>query len=100
MGLERAREPLRFRRQQNFVDLADHARDAGQWELAARLYRKALARAPQSSPIWVQYGHALKESGRLRDPGRLAQAEAAYRRALALDPAAADTHLQLAHALK
>lgn len=100
MGLGRAVDMLRFRRKQNFVDLADHARDAGQWELAAELYRKALARGPQSSPIWVQYGHALKESGQLRDPDRLAQAEVAYRRALALDPAAADTHLQLAHALK
>jgi lipopolysaccharide biosynthesis protein len=100
MGLGRAADMLRFRRKQKFVDLADHARDAGQWELAAQLYRKALVRAPHSSPIWVQYGHALKETGQLRDPERLAQAEVAYRRALTLDPAPADTHLQLAHALK
>src|SRR5205807_9754263 len=30
---------------------------------AARYYRKALDQDPVNSPIWVQYGHALKESG-------------------------------------
>jgi glycosyltransferase involved in cell wall biosynthesis len=82
------------------VTLADRARDAGQWELAARLYREALDRNPRNPPIWVQYGHALKESGGLRDPDKLAQAEIAYRRALSLDPGAADTYVQLGHVLK
>src|SRR5437867_9090845 len=40
-------------------------------------------------PIWVQYGHALKESGRPRE------AEAAYRTAIAYDPVNADARLQL-----
>src|SRR6516162_4912860 len=80
--------------------LADQARDARQWELAAQLYRKALDRDPGDPPVWVQYGHALKESGELRDPDKLAQAELAYRRALSLDPGVADTHLQLGHVLK
>jgi tetratricopeptide (TPR) repeat protein len=84
----------------DFVTAADHARDAGQWELATQLYRKALDRSPDDPPIWVQYGHALKESGGLRDPDKLAQAEAAYRTALSLDPGAADTYLQLGHAQK
>ena len=70
----------------DFVTLADRARDARQWELAAQLYRKALDRNPRNPAIWVQYGHALKESGELRDPDKLAQAEIAYRRALSLDP--------------
>src|SRR5205807_567464 len=65
-----------------------------QWVLAARLYCKALDRNPTNAPIWVQYGHALKESG---DP---AEAERAYRTALSYTPAVADTHLQLGHALK
>jgi hypothetical protein len=91
---------LRHRGKPDVVTLADRARDAGQWGLAAQLYRKALDRNPDNSPIWVQYGHALKESGQLRDPGKLAQAEVAYRRALSLDPGAADTHVQLAHVLK
>jgi tetratricopeptide (TPR) repeat protein len=82
------------------ITLADHARDAGEWERGAELYRNALDRYPRNSGIWVQYGHALKESGELRDPEKLAQAEAAYRRALSLDPSVADTHLQLGHVLK
>jgi tetratricopeptide (TPR) repeat protein len=73
---------------------ADRARDAGQWSLAARLYRKALGRFPPNPPIWVQYGHALKESG------FQAQAEAAYRTAIRYDPSDADVHLQLGHVLK
>jgi hypothetical protein len=47
MALDRAVDMLRFRRKQNFVDLADRARDAGQWELAVQLYRKALDRNPK-----------------------------------------------------
>jgi tetratricopeptide (TPR) repeat protein len=78
----------------SLITLADRARDAGQWELAARHYRKALNRNPRNSPIWVQYGHALKEIG------QMAEAEGAYRRAIELDPSAADPHLQLGHVLK
>src|SRR5271167_2552071 len=100
MALDRIVDLLRFRRKQSFVDLADQARDAGQWEFAAQLYRQALDRDPHKPPIWVQYGHALKESGELRDPDKLAQAELAYRRALSLDSGAADTYLQLGHAQK
>jgi tetratricopeptide (TPR) repeat protein len=72
----------------------DRARDAKDWRAAARHYKKALARNPANAPCWVQYGHALKESG------RLPEAEAAYRRALAYAPDVADTYLQLGHALK
>jgi glycosyltransferase involved in cell wall biosynthesis len=50
--------------------------------------------APERADIWVQYGHALKESGH-RD-----EAERAYHRALAIDSRQADTHLQLGHLLK
>jgi tetratricopeptide (TPR) repeat protein len=100
MALDRVVDLLRFRRKQDFVDLADRARNARQWELAEQLYREALDRSPDNPPIWVQYGHALKESGELRDPGKLAQAEVAYRQALSLDPRAADTYLQLGHVLK
>jgi glycosyltransferase involved in cell wall biosynthesis len=82
------------------IALADRARDARRWELAARLYREALDQNPHNPPIWVQYGHALKESGGLRDPDKLAQAELAYRRALSLDLGASDTYLQLGHVLK
>ena len=82
------------------IALADRARNAGEWERAAQLYRKALNRNPDNPGIWVQYGHALKESGKLRDPEKLARAETAYRRAVSLDPSIADSYLQLGHVLK
>jgi TPR repeat len=73
---------------------ADRARDAGHWEVAARTYREALRSLPKGPSIWVQYGHALKENG------KVAEAEKAYREALRLNPNSADTHLQLGHVLK
>src|ERR1700730_9547183 len=76
------------------ITLADQARDERQWEVAAGYYKKALHRKPRNPPIWVQYGHALKESG------HLAEAERAYRKALSCDPCSADSHLQLGHVLK
>jgi len=76
------------------IALADRARDTGDWETAARHYRTALGRNPDNPPIWVQLGHALKESG------HLVPAEAAYRRAIESAPGACDTHLQLGHVLK
>jgi GT2 family glycosyltransferase len=76
------------------ITLADQARDQRQWERAAGYYRVALKRKPQNPPIWVQYGHVLKEAG------HVAEAEGAYRRAIAYDPRSADAHLQLGHVLK
>jgi tetratricopeptide (TPR) repeat protein len=73
---------------------ADRARDAGEWELAAEYYSEALQAMPGAFAIWVQYGHALKESG------RVGAAERAYRLSLSLSPDTADTHLQLGHVLK
>jgi O-antigen biosynthesis protein len=94
--------PRRVLRRRNLdvAALADRARDAREWGLAAELYRETLERNPDNPPIWVQYGHALKEFGELRDREKLVQAERAYRRALALDPRVADTYLQLGHVLK
>jgi tetratricopeptide (TPR) repeat protein len=76
------------------ITLADSASNAGEWELAARYYQEALVRNPENPPIWIQYGHALKESG------RLIPAEVAYRRAIEGAPAVADAHLHLGHVLK
>lgn len=74
--------------------LADSLRDRRLWREAANAYAGVLRLAPKRSDIWVQYGHALKESG------DVAGAKAAYDRALDLDPKPADTWLQLGHALK
>jgi GT2 family glycosyltransferase/tetratricopeptide (TPR) repeat protein len=73
---------------------ADTLRDARRWPEAATAYQAVLNRAPQRAAIWVQLGHALKESA------NLAAAEGAYRQSLALAPDIADTHLQLGHVLK
>ena len=54
---------------------ADRARDAGQWERAARFYIDALAPDPDASATWRQLGHAL-EAG-----GKHSEAEFAYRQA-------------------
>ncbi len=78
----------------SLITLGNRAREARQWDIAAQYYRKFLDRNPRNSAIWVQYGHALKESG------HLAEAAAAYQRALADEPEGADSHLQLGHVLK
>src|SRR5437764_3753494 len=78
----------------SLISRADRAREALQWDIAADFYRRALDRNPDNPPIWVQFGHALKETG------KLAEAERAYRAAIARDPAIADSHLQLGHVLK
>jgi tetratricopeptide (TPR) repeat protein len=83
----KAREPT-------IISRADRAQQARQWQLAAGLYRIALERNARNPPIWVQYGHSLKESG---NP---AEAEVAYRTAIFYNPDDADTHLQLGHILK
>jgi cytochrome c-type biogenesis protein CcmH/NrfG len=57
-------------------------------------YHAALCLDPYHSAIWVQFGHALKEQGKVH------AAESAYRKSLLLDDHNADTYLQLGHALK
>lgn len=73
---------------------ADKARDGRAWEEARSLYRQFLAKEPNRADIWVQLGHAAKESGH-RD-----EAHSAYLRAIEIGPEVADTHLQLGHLLK
>jgi tetratricopeptide (TPR) repeat protein len=75
----------------SLISRADRAREALQWDIAADLYRRSLGRNPDNPPIWVQFGHALKESG---NP---TEAERAYRAAIARDPTVADSHLHLGH---
>jgi tetratricopeptide (TPR) repeat protein len=78
----------------DLIQAADEARDRRDWRTAARLYRRASIRSPGLTSIWVQYGHALKESGNLR------AAELAYLRALFRGGSRADTYLQLGHCFK
>ena len=79
---------------QGLLRSADSHRDARQWELASQQYQLALDIKPAMPGIWVQLGHALKETGRIE------AALTAYRKAVSLDATNADTHLQLGHACK
>lgn len=82
------------RRAERWLERADLARSRGNWVEAARAYKEILTLAPTLTAIWVQCGHALKESGARRD------AEQAYRMAIAQNGKDADAHLQLGHLLK
>lgn len=57
---------------------ANFARDAREWEVAARCYADELNRNAYDPAIWVQLGHALKEAG------KIPAAEIAYRKATTL----------------
>ena len=70
---------------------ADEARDDKLWTIAAEAYAAVVELAPEMAPIWVQYGHMLKEAGKRE------QAQKAYEQALVIEPENADTHLQLGH---
>lgn len=74
--------------------IADGLRDRRLWRDAAAAYAEVLRLAPGRSDIWIQYGHALKESG------DVSKAKDAYEQALAIDATPADSWLQLGHALK
>ena len=73
---------------------ADRARDARQWDHAVLKYQQYLTGNPDDQGIWVQLGHALKESKQFEE------AERAYTRSMDLSPDVADTHLQLGHLYK
>lgn len=77
-----------------FVAAGNRQRDARNWVEAAAAYGEALRIAPFLAGIWVQYGHALKESGSRE------RAEAAYVRATEEGLDDADVHLQLGHVRK
>ncbi len=69
--------------------IADAARDAGAWAVAAKAYRAMLQIDPADGGIWLQCGHMLKELGLFRD------ARGHYEKALALSPSDPEIHFQL-----
>jgi GT2 family glycosyltransferase/SAM-dependent methyltransferase len=75
------------------VRLGDSANRAREWRTAEIYYAAALRKKPSRGAIWIQYGHALKEQG------KVALAEIAYRRASSLAPHDPDPPFQLARAL-
>lgn len=74
--------------------MGDDARDARSWPEAAGFYTRYLEHVPEDSAIWVQLGHAHKESGDLES------AQRAYLRALSIEPGNPDTHVQIGHVEK
>lgn len=77
------------------VALGNLARDDGAWLAAVKHYRAAtLLSAEKKATVWIQLGHALKETS------DLVGAELAYRNAITLDAQSADAHLHLGHSLK
>lgn len=73
---------------------ADRARDEREWSAAADKYAEYLEYRPGDFSIRVQYGHSLKESGKLDE------AECAYREACGLRPDDYEVFLHLAHLQK
>lgn len=67
------------------------ARNRKNWPEAIKSYAEALEIRPRTGSIWVQLGHALKESG------ALAEADIAYARAARLLPYNSDLQLQIGH---
>ena len=79
------------------IRAGDSHRGRGDWASAIPEYQAALdvdPISPKASPIWVQLGHALKETGQLEAAGE------AYERARKLTPDSSDVHLQIGHLLK
>jgi cell division protein FtsL len=70
---------------------ANRARDAREWELAARFYVDELNRNAYDPTVWVQLGYALKEAG------KTSAAEIAYSKAETLHGDTLNALLPLAH---
>jgi len=74
--------------------IGDAARDARDWGRAAEFYGRHLKTNPKDFAIWVQLGHALKETGKLEE------ADAAYTAAAQIHDRDADLLLSRGHLAK
>ncbi len=88
-AIPRAAQIVRTRSAARLRVAADRYRDEQSWAAAARRYGLALRLRPDQPHLWVQYGHALKESGARED------AVVAYRRAAGMVPDDPDAHVHL-----
>jgi GT2 family glycosyltransferase/tetratricopeptide (TPR) repeat protein len=79
---------------ERLIRQADTARDHGDPEGAAAIYRQVLAQSPDRNDVKVQLGNMLKDAGHLRE------AASVYREAQAADPDNADICVQMGHVLK
>ena len=76
------------------LDAGNAAREANNWPAAVSHYRRYLEDQPRAFVIWVQLGHALKESG------QLVEALLAYSEARRLNRNDSDLELSLGHLYK
>ena len=76
------------------IRAANIARGLADWPQAAHLFHRALEIEPALAHIWIQFGHAAKESGKYDE------AAGAYERAAELDPQDPEPHLFLGHMAK
>ena len=85
-----------FRSSKKLLAQANAARDRKDWDTAASYYSGYVETfvGRRKAAIWIQLGHALKESG------QLIKALAAYNQAIALAPKMGEARLQLGHLLK
>jgi tetratricopeptide (TPR) repeat protein len=75
----------------SLVELADLARDEHRWHDAIQFYQAAIDAGAQNNALYVQLGHALKETG------EFGRAQAAYHVFLDAHPDDPDINLQLGH---
>ena len=75
-------------------DSGDKARAKGDWAEAASYYSSYLSVDPHDFDIWVQLGHAYKETG------TFSKARAAYEEAIKLKPNDFDLFLNMGHLMK
>jgi len=82
-----------WRHSKRLIAMAEQASAASKWEIAARYYCEAIQYAPRKAALWVQFGNALKEVGKLK------ASEHAYRRSLQCKESSSDAHLRLGQVL-
>jgi hypothetical protein len=70
------RRTFGWRHLKRLIAMAEQASAASKWEIAARYYCEAMQYAPCKTALWVQFGNALREAGKLK------ASEHAYRRSL------------------
>jgi hypothetical protein len=70
------RRTFGWRHLKRLIAMAEQACAASKWEISARYYCEAIQYAPCKTALWVQFGNALREAGKLK------ASEHAYRRSL------------------
>src|SRR5438067_5362989 len=92
--LDNDQSPFKGLRRRRLLKQARRAAAARQWSVAAEKFAAVLGQSSDIPFIWVEYGHALKESGAITD------AILAYRKVLLLMPDHPDVEMHLSDLLR